>query len=56
MKVLKFKGLLQNKTWISPAYVQLSAKGKIEAIKDSFQPFLIWTVTKDNLNSSLSRP
>ena len=36
MKVLKFKGLLQNKTWISPAYVQLSAKGKIDAITDSF--------------------
>lgn len=36
MNIFKFKGLLQNEEWISPAYIKVSKKGKIKSISDSY--------------------
>lgn len=36
MRVLKFKGLLQNKKWISPAFVELNENGKITSIQSEY--------------------
>lgn len=36
MKIYKLKGLLQNKGWVSPAFVTVSKKGKIISISDTY--------------------
>ena len=35
MKTFQFKGLLQGQSWLSPAYVKVDDKGKIQSISDS---------------------
>lgn len=41
MKIFAFKGLLQNDSWISPAYVRCDSKGKINGIFQSKGPLSI---------------
>ncbi len=36
MKIYKFKGLLQEGGWVSPAFVVVSKKGKIKSISDEY--------------------